>query len=183
MKNFKIIKEPTKSLRERSIPITFPLDPKLENTLKDMLDYLKCSQDEEFLKNHKSIRSGVGIAAPQIGINKQMIALFYKDENDIEHEFMFINPQIISESVKQCYLKGGEGCLSVINEHQGNIYRAYKVIIRAFDLSKNAMTEHVFVGYGAIIVQHEIDHLKGILFYDHINKTNPFIEKDGAIAI
>ena len=183
MKIFKIVKDNKKSLRERSKDVEFPLDEELKTTLMDMLEYLKASQDEDFLEKHPDIRSGVGLAAPQIGVNKCMLVISYKDEDNKTHDYALINPKIISESIKECYLEGGEGCLSVDAPHEGYIYRAYKVRVKAFDLLKNNYVEYEFRGYPAIIVQHEIDHLKGILFYDHINKTNPFIKKPGSIAI
>lgn len=178
MHKFKIVKDNKKSLRERSIPVDLPLSKEDEETLKDMLEYLKLSQDEEYLKKHPEIRSGVGLAAPQIGLNKTMLAIYYVDDNNKEKEYMLVNPKIISESIKKCYLGSGEGCLSVDKLHEGFIYRPYKVTVKAFDLCVNKEVEYVFTGFGSIIVQHEIDHLKGVLFYDHIDKANPFKKID-----
>ena len=174
MKNFKIVKDNQKSLREKSIPVEFPLSMSDKETLNDMLEYLINSQDEKYLKKHPNVRSGVGLAAPQIGINKQMLAIYFVDEENVVHQYLLINPKIVSESVKQCYLEAGEGCLSVDKLHEGYVYRPYKITVKAFDLLKNDYIEYSFKGYEAIVVQHEIDHLKGILFYDHIDKTNPF---------
>lgn len=178
MHKFKIVKDNKKSLRERSIPVDLPLSKEDEETLKDMLEYLKLSQDEEYLKKHPEIRSGVGLAAPQIGLNKTMLAIYYVDDNNKEKEYMLVNPKIISESIKKCYLGSGEGCLSVDKSHEGFVYRSYKVTVKAFDLCVNKEVEYVFTGFGAIVVQHEIDHLKGVLFYDHIDKANPFKKID-----
>ena len=85
-----------------------------------------------------------------------------------------INPRIISESVKQVYLSGGEGCLSVDNEHQGYVYRKYKILVKAYDVKQQKETVITARGYEAIVLQHEIDHLNGVLFYDHIDKKDPF---------
>ncbi len=183
MEIFKIVKDTKPSLRKRSENIEFPLDPKIETTLMDMLEYLRLSQDEAFLEKHHNVRSGVGLAAPQIGINKNMLAISFINEKGKREEYAFINPVIISESVKECYLENGEGCLSVDKEHQGYVYRHYKVTVRTYDLLKKGLVTYTFTGYPAIIVQHEIDHLKGVLFYDHINNENPFIKKPGAISI
>lgn len=174
MKNFKIVKDNQKSLREKSTPVEFPLSMSDKETLNDMLEYLINSQDEKYLKKHPNVRSGVGLAAPQIGINKQMLAIYFVGEENVVHQYLLINPKIVSESVKQCYLEAGEGCLSVEKPHEGYVYRPYKITVKAFDLLKNDYIEYNFKGYEAIVVQHEIDHLKGILFYDHIDKTNPF---------
>ena len=183
MEIFKIVKDTKPSLRKRSENIEFPLDPKIETTLMDMLEYLRLSLDEAFLEKHHNVSSGVGLAAPQIGINKNMLAISFINEKGKREEYAFINPVIISESVKECYLENGEGCLSVDKEHQGYVYRHYKVTVRTYDLLKKGLVTYTFAGYPAIIVQHEIDHLKGILFYDHINNENPFIKKPGAISI
>lgn len=181
--NFKIVKDNKKSLRERSIDVAFPLSEDIKKLGFEMLEYLKLSQDEEYLENHKDVRSGVGIAAPQIGKNIKLLAIYYVDENGKEIEYILINPQIISESTKLCCLAGGEGCLSVDDPHPGKIYRSNKIKVKCFDLLKNDFKEYTFTGYLAIVAQHEIDHLKGVLFYDHIDKDNPFKEIKGAIEL
>lgn len=181
--NFKIVKDNKKSIRERSQDIVFPLSNEIKELGLNMLNYLKLSQDEEYLELHKDVRSGVGLAAPQIGQNIKLIAIYCSDENGKQHEYILINPIIISESTKQCFLFGGEGCLSVDDKHPGLIYRSYKIKVKCFDLLKNENKEYTFTGYLAIVAQHEIDHLKGILFYDHINKENPFEIKKDAIEI
>ena len=80
MELFKIVKDNKPSLRARSEQITFPLSNELRETLLNMLEYLKLSQDDNFLDKHPNVRSGVGLAAPQIGINKQMLAIYYVDD-------------------------------------------------------------------------------------------------------
>ena len=89
----------------------------------------------------------------------------------------------ILESVKEVYLSGGEGCLSVDDKHDGYVYRHNKIQVKAF----NAQTQKEEIitarGYEAIVLQHEIDHLNGILYYDHIDKKNPFLTKEDAIRL
>ncbi|MFA6756022.1 MAG: peptide deformylase [Bacilli bacterium] len=182
MEIFKIVKDNKASIREASKPITMPLDEKLKTTLLDMIEYLKLSQDEDWSKEH-NVRSGVGLAAPQIGMNINMLAIYYLDEKNKEHEFAFVNPKIISTSVKLAYLAGGEGCLSVDKEHPGYVYRPYKVTMKAFNLLTNKEEEHVFTGFGSMVFQHEFDHLKGVLFYDHIDKDDPMKKIPGAIEL
>lgn len=182
MKLFKIVKDKEKSLRERSVDVEFPLTEETRQTLFDMLEYLKLSQDEDFAEKHH-LRSGVGIAAPQIGINKNMLAMCFDDEKNVHHEYILINPKIISESCKLAYLESGEGCLSVDAIHEGYIYRPYKIRVKAFDLLKNKDVEYVFTGFASICAQHEIDHLKGILFYDHIDKVDPFKVNPDAVKL
>lgn len=183
MEIFKIVKDNKPSLRQRSENVEFPLDPKLEEKLLNMIEYLRLSQDPEFLEKHHNVRSGVGLAAPQIGVNKNMLAISFINAKGKREEYAMINPRIISESVKECYLESGEGCLSVDKVHEGFVYRHYKVTVKTYDLLKKSLMTYTFTGYPAIIVQHEIDHLKGVLFYDHINKESPFIRKSGAISI
>ena len=182
MKLFKIVKDNQKSLRIRSTDVSFPLDENTKETLFNMLEYLKLSQDDEFASKN-NIRSGVGLAAPQIGINKNMLAMYYYDEKNVLKQYILINPKIVSESVKQAYIAYGEGCLSVDKEHNGYVYRPYKVKVQAYDLLKEKNVEYVFTGFGSMCVQHEIDHLTGILFYDHIDKKDPFKEDPDAIKI
>ena len=182
MRIFKIVKDKEKSIRERSVDVTFPISEELKKTMFDMLEYLKLSQDEEFAKLH-NIRAGVGIAAPQIGINQNFLAIYYIDDNNKEKQYILVNPKIVSESCKLAYISSGEGCLSVDNEHPGYVYRPYKVKVKAYDLLKEKDVEYAFVGFGSMCVQHEIDHLKGILFYDHIDKVNPFKEDPNAVKI
>ena len=173
----------------RSLPLktiegmdTRPTTDRIKETLFNMLEYLKLSQDDEFASKN-NIRSGVGLAAPQIGINKNMLAMYYYDEKNVLKQYILINPKIVSESVKQAYIAYGEGCLSVDKEHNGYVYRPYKVKVQAYDLLKEKNVEYVFTGFGSMCVQHEIDHLKGILFYDHIDKKDPFKEDPDAIKI
>ena len=68
---FKIIKDNNPKMRKKSLPVDLPLSKEDKDTLDEMLYYLKLSQDEEYLKKHH-IRSGVGLAAIQIGILKRM---------------------------------------------------------------------------------------------------------------
>ncbi len=177
-KLFKIVKDNKKSLREKSKPVLLPLSDEIKNLGLDMLNYLKLSQDENFLKAHPNVRSGVGLAAPQIGKNIQLIAIsieyFNSSNKSIKEDLVLVNPKIIEESAKKCYLSSGEGCLSVDKPHQGYVYRSYKIKVKAFSLLDNKEVEFIATGYKSIVLQHEIDHLNGILFYDRINVFNPF---------
>lgn len=178
----KIVKDTQPSLRERCKPVELPLDEKDQKTLKEMLSYIKKSQDDEYCERHH-IRSGIGLAAPQIGVQKQMLVIYYEAEEGKPVEYALVNPKIISSSVKLCYLKGGEGCLSVDDDHKGYVYRAYKIRVKAYSFLDQKEVEIVAKGYDAIVLQHEIDHLSGVLYYDHIDKKNPFVIKDNSIAI
>ena len=186
-KLFKIVKDNKKSLRMKSTPIDFPYDQKYIDLGKKMVEYLKISQDDELAEKY-NIRSGVGLAAPQIGVNKQLIAIYINQpqgegKDPIIYEMALINPKIVSESVQMCALEGGEGCLSVDKEHNGYVYRHNKIVVEAFDIIKNEHVKFQASGYLAIVLQHEIDHLSGVLFYDRINKLAPFKKDEGLIII
>ena len=183
-KYFKIVKDTSPSLRQKSVDVA-EITPEIISFVNEMHDYLVASQDEEISKKY-DIREGVGLAAPQVGRNIKALVVYFKEQTDdgekvIDHRL--INPKIILESVKEVYLKGGEGCLSVDGEHQGYVYRHNKIQVRAFNAQ--TMKEEIITarGYEAIVLQHEIDHLNGVLFYDHINKSNPFLEKEDAIRL
>lgn len=178
----KIVKDNVKTLREKSVPVSLPLSEEDLKIALSMVDYIKKSQDDEYAKKH-NIRSGVGLAAPQIGINKRMYAVYYTDENEKVVQYALINPRIISSSVKYCALEGGEGCLSVDEEHKGFVYRPYKITIKAYDAITQKDITIVAKNYDAVVLQHELDHLDGILYYDRINKEKPFEIRDNSKLI
>ena len=181
-KIFKIVKDTNPSLREKSENIETPLSSDLEALGYDMLQYLKDSQDEEFLKLHPEVKSGVGLAAPQIAKNIKLIAIYFNDgKKDIE--LVLANPKIIAESAQKCYLSCGEGCLSVPKNHEGYVYRSYKIKVKAYNVLTKKDETIEAKGYLAVVLQHEIDHLSGILFYDRINNFEPFKVLSGAIEL
>src|SRR5690625_1571948 len=145
-----------------------------------MTTFLRHRQDGEIAEKYK-LRSGVGLAAPQLGINKRLIAVYF-EFNEQLYDYQLVNPKIISHSVERAYLAGGEGCLSVDEQIEGYVVRYHRVTIRAYN-SDGEQLKLRFKGYPAIVIQHEIDHLNGIMFYDHINQTNPFTTPEDAIQI
>ncbi|KUF35040.1 MULTISPECIES: peptide deformylase [Lysinibacillus] len=165
MKDF--VKEDSVLLRKQTEEVTTPLNQEDRNTLLAMLQYLKNSQDPTLAKKYK-LRPGTGLSANQIGVDKRMFAVLF-DHN----EMVFINPKIISHSLNMIYLPDGEGCLSVNRPVHGFVPRYERIKVRAYDIDGQEFILP-FQGYGAIVVQHEIDHLNGIMFYDRINKENPF---------
>lgn len=114
--------------------------------------------------------------------SKKIFAMLIQDEKE-KIEYVLVNPRIVSESVAEAYLTGGEGCLSVENDHEGYIYRKFFVTVEAYDYLTKTNIRKKFRGYPAIVVQHEIDHFSGTLYYDHINKKNPLEIKENAIQI
>ena len=80
--------------------------------LSEMIEFVKNSQDPEIAKKY-NLRPGVGLAAPQINVNKRMIAVHAESEDGTLYSYALFNPKIVSHSVQRCYLTSGEGCLSV----------------------------------------------------------------------
>jgi peptide deformylase len=114
-----------------------------------------------------------------------MIVISYAtgDEKNPRVQYQLVNPRIVVNSIKKCYLSGGEGCLSVDGEHRGKVYRDFKIVVKAYEAGLGKDIEITARGYDAIVLQHEIDHLDGILFYDRIDKKDPFKEIPGSVEI
>ena len=116
------------------------------------------------------VRNGVGIAAPQVYVSKRVIIvasranLRYPDAADMPAVVM-VNPEILEKSDNT--ILGEEGCLSVPDE-RGMVARAEMVKVRYFTL-EGEQIETVFHGFPARIVQHEIDHLDGVLFVERLD--------------
>ncbi len=181
--NDTIIKDDNNLIRQKSYDVSLPLNDEDKNLLLDMLKYVDDSTNEEIAQK-ENLRPAVGISAIQVGVQKKMTAIILKDENNNKvYEYALVNPKIISNSIEKAYLGCGEGCLSVTNEHQGYIYRSARVKVKGFDILQNKEITIKADGYLAIVLQHELDHFKGILFYDHINKQNPNFEDPNAIKI
>ena len=173
----KIIKDSNPIMRKRSLPVEMPLSPKDKEALDAMLEYLKLSQDEEYAKKH-NIQAGVGMAAIQIGLLKRMFVIYYQAENG-PVQYQLVNPQIIETSIKKCALEGGEGCLSVPEHHEGLVHRYYKIKMKAYDALTDENIIISAMGYDAIVLQHEYDHLDGKFYYDRINPTRPMEKMPG----
>lgn len=108
---------------------------------------------------------GVGIAGPQVGINRRVILVqrFDKPNEPVEY---FINPKITWWS--ELLNKGPEGDLSIENFRDA-FYRSYSIRLEYYDL-ENKKHEEMVEGFTAVIFQHEIDHLFGILIPDKLEK-------------
>lgn len=184
--NDTIIKDTNPFIREKSEPVSLPLSSEDEQLLRDLFQYVKDSTNEEKAKE-LNLRPAVGISAIQVGVKKQMTAVIVDERNkndEIEHfEYMLVNPKIVSSSIQKAYLDGGEGCLSVVEDHEGHVIRSARVTIKAFDLIQNKDITIRARGYLAIVLQHELDHFKGTLFYDYIDPKNPDKTVPGALVI
>lgn len=105
---------------------------------------------------------GVGIAAPQVGISRQLIAVQRFDKEGESFEF-YANPRITYYSdEKEC---GPEGCLSVPGVRD-SVFRSTRIVVCYMDASEYTERKDTVEGFTAVIFQHEIDHLNGVLFTD-----------------
>ena len=168
-----VIDENHKNIRKKSGPVAFPLSPDDQKIADDLLEYVINSIDDEIAAEYE-LRASVGIAAPQINVLKQICVVHISDEEGELIEHIFLNPKIIRHSNFLCYLQMGEGCLSIKRQVEGLVPRYEKITVRNHkpDGTPYNLT---FEGYAAIVVQHEIDHLNGILFVDRIDKKNPLL--------
>lgn len=107
---------------------------------------------------------GVGIAAPQVGILRRAIAVQRFDKLGEPFEF-YINPEIVSTSDSTAV--GMEGCLS-IPEIYGPVRRSQSIVLR-YRTERFVDTTETVEGFTAVIFQHEIDHLDGVLFIDRMS--------------
>lgn len=113
-----------------------------------------------------SMSLGVGIAAPQVGVLKNIIWVQRFDKENFPFE-AYLNPKIVSYSEKKQV--GREGCLSIPNRSDTLSARAYSILLEYDTMEAKHITETV-EDFTAIIFQHEIDHLNGILYIDHLSK-------------
>jgi len=131
-------------------------DPLLENLEKRMLATVQAPE-----------HAGVGIAAPQVGINKNLIWVQRFDKAGEPFEF-YINPKIIWRS--KLTRLGTEGCLSIPDRRE-DVIRSYAIRLQYWDKNGNIIEENI-EGFTAVIFQHEVDHLFGILYPDRLEEQN-----------
>ena len=154
----KIVDSGHPAVRQKA-KIIAKIDKKIKSLAQDLIDTLKAQKDPE----------GVGLAACQIGKPLAMFAFVDKDKKIR----VVVNPKIVSttNATPQKQKKREkilEGCLSLPNFY-GNVKRPSKIVLEYQDLEGNKKQE-TFSGFQAHIVAHEMDHLNGILFTDHILK-------------
>jgi peptide deformylase len=155
----KILQYPEKSLLVPSEPVEI-IDEKIKSLVKDMGETMFAAP-------------GVGLAAPQIGVNQRIIVYDAmagvpkesEDETPVKEFRGLINPEIINKTGS--VLSENEGCLSV-PELTSDVKRYEKLTIKALNIEGKKL-EFDVDGIYAIIMQHEIDHLDGILFFERIS--------------
>ena len=147
-----ILTEPNKILREKSLSVG-NVDKDIQILMDDMLETMYAAP-------------GIGLAAIQVGIPKRVIVLDIKQKEGQKNPICLVNPEIIEKSKNN--LTYEEGCLSVPGQF-AEIDRPDKCHVKYLDYygeKKEIKAE----GMLAICIQHEIDHLEGILFIDYLSK-------------
>ena len=183
-----IVKEGNQILKNTSEEVKLPLSEEDLKVLSSLHEYVVVSQIEELVKKY-NIRPGVGIAAPQIGVNKRMFSVEFNDfldDNNKHYSLSVVNPKIVAKSKEMTYLPGGEGCLSVDRATTGITPRHYRIMVKGyfydFINKKLQFKTMELSGYPAIVFQHEYDHLDGILFtdklYDTLDNAFPLYEEE-----
>ena len=143
---------PDPILREVSKPIE-TMDSEVRKLADDMLETMYDAP-------------GIGLAAIQIGVARRMLVLDVSKEGEDKKPLVFINPEIVASSDARSVYE--EGCLS-IPDYYAEVERPATITVRHLDRDgKEQMTEAD--GLLATCLQHEIDHLNGVLFIDHISK-------------
>ncbi|BAH80767.1 peptide deformylase [Streptococcus dysgalactiae subsp. equisimilis] len=185
-----IIREGNPTLRAVAKEVTLPLSDEDILLGEKMMQFLKHSQDP-VMGEKLGLRAGVGLAAPQIDVSKRIIAVLVPNLPDQEGnppkeayslQEVLYNPKIVSHSVQDAALADGEGCLSVDRVVEGYVVRHARVTVEYFD--KTGEKHKIKLkGYNAIVVQHEIDHINGVMFYDRINPTAPFKADDNLLLL
>lgn len=151
MKLFDIVTHPAASLRERSVEV----DPR-EITTPEFQAYL------DALTHTMLVKDGVGIASPQVGRNIRAIVVQLNNVTEC-----YINPEILKTS--EAMIEGEEGCLSVPGVY-GMVDRHKRITVRA--LNRHGRTVELDLRqFPAVVFQHEIDHLNGVLFIDKMKRS------------
>lgn len=146
----KILTFPDPELKRKSVPVTV-INEKTRELVRDMVETMYDAP-------------GVGLAAPQIGVHQRVVVIDVAGKDEPPNLIVAINPVIVhadGESYEE------EGCLSV-PKYAANVRRHARVVVKALDLNGEEVS-HKADGLLAIAFQHEIDHLDGILFIDHLS--------------
>jgi peptide deformylase len=148
----KILIEPDPMLRKKCEPVSV-VDNQLRTLMNDMAQTMYNAP-------------GIGLAAIQVGILKRVVVIDLIKEGEEKNPFFFVNPEIISTSkIKSKY---EEGCLSIPGQF-AEIERPSECNLKYLDYDGNKK-ELKATGLLATCIQHEIDHLNGILFIDYLSK-------------
>jgi len=142
-----IVRYPADILRQKTVPVT-EFSPALALLAQDMITTMVEGR-------------GIGLAAPQVG---QLISLFVAQQEDGK-SLVFVNPEIIGTSLETIPYE--EGCLSIPGMYE-EVVRPEAVLVQAYN-EKGRPFKRECSGLLARIIQHELDHLKGVLFIDYLS--------------
>ncbi len=155
----KIITSENPILRQKAKKL-HRFEPSLQKLVDDMFETMHAA-------------NGVGLAAPQIAQSIRVLVAEYDDpETEAHYKVALLNPEIIKAEGEEV---GAEGCLSIPGYVGENIRRAAKVQVKGQDIKGRAMKVNA-EGWWARILQHEIDHLNGILFLDRLDRPEDLRE-------
>ena len=172
LKTKDILDEKNPILRAKNEEVSFPLSKEEKKLIHDMLEHLYLSQIESEAEKY-NLRPGMGLAAPQVGLNKRFFVICHEEEEGVFKNYVLINPKLVSNSQEMIYSGGGEGCLSVNREVEGIVPRYARVTFEGYDEDGNKVKYRAREEL-SIAFQHELDHLNGILFFDRIDPKNPY---------
>jgi peptide deformylase len=152
MSILQIIETPDPRLKIKSAPVD-KVDDSLRRLMDDMLETMYAAP-------------GIGLAAIQVGVPKRLLVIDLQENEGEKNPRFYVNPEIIWSSDELATYN--EGCLSV-PEQYAEINRPAKIKLRSLDYSGDLREEEVD-GLLATCLQHEMDHLEGILFIDHLSR-------------
>lgn len=148
-----VVLYPHPALRWKSRPIQ-EIDATLRKAVAEMFELMYA-------------HNGIGLAANQVDLPWRVFILNLTGDKDArEEELIFINPEILK---RKGTTEGEEGCLSFPGMY-GDVKRAAEIVVEAFDLSGNVFEYHL-TELGSRAVQHETDHLDGVLFIDRMAES------------
>ena len=136
--------------------------PSCDFTIRDLNGEAYKELARKMVETLKSTGSGVGIAGPQVGLNRRVVVVKRYDKEGYPFE---VYPNISIEPATDEKALGPEGCLSV-PDHRGQVLRYTKVNITYTDLETMEPKTETVEGFSAVIFQHECDHLEGVLYID-----------------
>jgi len=154
----KIYTYPNPVLRKKAEPVT-DFGEELQRLVKDMAQTMYDAP-------------GIGLAAPQIGVSKQVVVIDTSTEEEDNQLMVLVNPEILSGEGSRV---DKEGCLSVV-DFEAKVKRFAHVSVRALDI-EGKINEFEADEWFARVVQHEVDHLNGVLFIDRVSSLKRALYK------
>lgn len=161
MSHLSILTAPDARLKQKSQPVE-TVDDSVRRLMDDMLETMYAAP-------------GIGLAAAQVGVLRRVLVIDIAKEGEDKRPVRMANPEIVWVSDDDVAFE--EGCLSV-PEHYASVTRPRAIRVRYLD-HQNEIRELEADGLLAIVVQHEMDHLDGVLFIDHLSalKRNMILRK------